>query len=217
MFALHRYTTEYVRVGARPHTTIWFGVTAALAFLAASAVGQNLSIQVFSTPSAIPCSVPATDVTQCVTSPADQVVILDVVLANNGTGSASSPHITISVFHSVPGQGITPAELSASVIAPPGYSCTGSVFGTLEMVIFCSGDPTTTLQPGATAHFVTSAIFHSPTSQPYIVFTQTNPPSIDGFTFTGVLVTAAIPTLTPKLLALLMLFLGVVGYVVQRS
>lgn len=192
-----------------------------LTSLAASASGQSdLSLQIVATPPAFPCTVPPTSATQCLTATAGHTAILDEILANNGTGSASSPQIAISVFKNGPSPAITPADVSAFVTSPPGYSCTAPAFGPSGMVIFCSGDPTTTLPPGATVHFPVSAVFRIPTTnQLYLAFAQTlvfDVTPADDIVFMAVAVAENVPTLSAWSLILFILSLGVGGYFMRR-
>jgi hypothetical protein len=220
MFALDRYRPAPLRL-AEPGRVRTCLAMALLTLIAASAAAQSdLSLQIVAAPSALPCTVPATDVTQCLTTLAGHTAILDTILANNGIGSASSPQIAISVFRNGPVPAITPGEVSASVSPPAGYSCTAPAFGPSGMVIFCSGDSATTLPPGATVHFLLSTIFHTPTTdQLYIAFAQTlvfDATPADNVVFMAVTVATNVPTLSVSSLILLMLSLGVAGYFTRR-
>ena len=192
-----------------------------LASIATSAAGQSdLSLQIVATPPAFPCTAPPTSATHCLTATAGHAAILDTILANNGTGSASSPQIAISLFKNGPFPAITPADVSASVTPPPGYSCTAPAFGPSGMVIFCSGDPATTLPPGATEHFPISTVFHIPTTnQLYIAFAQTlvfDVTPTDNVVFMAVAVAENVPTLSVLSLIVFILSLSAAGYFMRR-
>lgn len=194
---------------------------ALLTLITASAAAQSdLSLQIVTTPSALSCTVPTTDVTQCLTTLAGHTVVLDTILTNNGTGSASSPQIAIAVFKNGLAPAITAADVSASITPPPGYACTAPAFGPSGLVIFCSGEPTTTLPPAAVAHFPMSAVFHVSTiDQLYIAFAQTlvsDATPADNFVFMAVAVASDVPTLSESSFVLLILSLGAAGYFACR-
>jgi hypothetical protein len=220
MFALDRYGPASLHLPERWPVRMGLAIALVTSIAASATAQSDLSLQIVATPPALPCTVPPTAVTQCLTTLAGQTAILDTILANNGIGSASSPQIAISVFRNGPVPAITPAEVSASITPPPGYSCTAPAFGPSGMVIFCSGDPATTLPPGATVHFSVSTVFHiSTTDQLYIAFASTlvfDTTPADNMAFMAVAVAANVPTLPVASLVLLVLSLGVAGYFTRR-